>query len=297
MPKSKRGSIFSLLTRKKTKIKTDKKSADIKTRKLIYKTLKNHYMHYNENVWKKILTEKNWEKYFNDNWLDKNKKRDHGGYINPTEMKEIMADNSILPKELPSLENKNNIYKIIVPTCSFNLKEYQRKYITILRKLLHEFHGEILELDLSSNGGGKTEVIASGLLPLFLLQPSKKLTLIENAKGVQKECVKIVNNEIYNLPVNVNKTKSMENAPKKINIYIGNQTASAAEQITLALTLLKKISQVTFLGNPSAGFTTWIDYIELPNGGGFEYPVGTMVSISGVKARSNGRLYTQDLNL
>ena len=50
MPKSKRGSIFSLLTRKKTKIKTDKKSADIKTRKLIYKTLKNHYMHYNENV-------------------------------------------------------------------------------------------------------------------------------------------------------------------------------------------------------------------------------------------------------
>ena len=212
-------------------------------------------------------------------------------------MKAIMSDNSILPKELPSLENKNNTYKIIIPTCAYNVKEYQKKYITILRKFLLEFDGEILELDLSNNIGGKTEVIASGLLPLFLLQPSKKLILLENSKGVKKERVKIVNNEIYNLPVKIKKTKSMEKKPQKINVYIGNPTGSAAEQITLALTLLKNITDVTFLGNPTAGFTTWIEYIELPNGGGLEYPVGNMVSISGIKARSNGRLYPSDLNI
>ena len=201
-------------------------------------------------------------------------------------MKAIMSDNSILPKELPSLENKNNTYKIIIPTCAYNVKEYQKKYINILRKFLLEFDGEILELDLSNNTG-KTEVIAGGLLPLFLLQPSKKLILLENSKGVKKEHVKIVNNEIYNLPVKIKKTKSDGKETTK-NRYVGNPTGGAAEQITLALTLLKNITDVTFLGNPTVGFTTWIEYIELPNGGGLEYPVGNMVSISGIKARSDG---------
>ena len=120
---------------------------------------------------------------------------------------------------------------------------------------------------MSSNGGGKTEVIPSGLLPLFLLQSSKKLTFIEGKNGIKKNGIRIVNNEIYNLPVKVSKTKSMKKIPKKINVYIGKQTTSAAEQIALSLTLLKKITEVKFMGNPSAGFTTWIEYIELPNGG------------------------------
>ena len=57
-------------------------------------------MNYNEKIWKKILSEKNWEDYFNRNWLDINKNRDHGGYITPSEMKELMSNNSTLPKEL-----------------------------------------------------------------------------------------------------------------------------------------------------------------------------------------------------
>ena len=110
------------------------------------------------------------------------KKKEHGGYISPPELKQIMCHDSVFTKELPSLKkNENKTYKIIIPTCVYNLPAYQRKYINILRKFLLDFDGEILELDLSSNGGGKTEVMASGLLPLFLLQSSKTLTLIEYA--------------------------------------------------------------------------------------------------------------------
>ena len=124
--------IAKIITYKKTKDEID----DIKTRQLIYKTLKKYYINYNENIWKKILTEKEWEKYFRENWLDKNKKPEHGGYINPQEMKEIMGDDSVLPKELPSLKSKNNTSKITIPTCAYNLKKYQRNYINILRKYL-----------------------------------------------------------------------------------------------------------------------------------------------------------------
>ena len=35
--------------------KKSKKVYDIKTRKMIYNTLKKHYMNYNEKIWKKIL--------------------------------------------------------------------------------------------------------------------------------------------------------------------------------------------------------------------------------------------------
>ena len=49
--------------------------------------------------------------------------------------------------------------------------------------------------------------------------------------------------------------------------------------------------------NPkTAGFTTWIEYIDLPNKGGLEYPVGTMTSVSGIKSRRDGKLYPEDLN-
>ena len=288
---------------KKCKIKKNvrskrklKKNIDSKTKKLIYRTLKKNYIHYQEKVWKKMLSVNEWEEYINQNWLDRYGNRDHGGYINPLEMKEIMGDDSVLPKELPTLKIKNKTEKINIPTCVYNLPEYQKKYIHTLRKFLLEFRGEILELDLSGNGGGKTEVIASGLLPLFLLQPSKKLTLLIGQNGHQKDGVKIVKQEISNLPVKIKTTESMKKVPERINVYLGNQTASAGEQIALSLTLLKKITEVNFIGNPTAGFTTWIEFIDLPNGGGLEYPVGNMASISGIKSRRNGKLYPQDLN-
>lgn len=289
MAKTKKGRI----TKGKRKIKT-KKPKDYQTRKIIYNTLKKNYMNFNNKIWKKILTEKNWEKYFNDNWLDINKKRDHGGYITPDEMKDLMGNNTKLPKELPSLKINENITNIKIPTCAYNSKKYQKTYIQTLRKFLIEFNNEILQLDLSKNGGGKTEVIASGLLPLFLLQPNKILTNIES-KTV-KAGLKIINNEISNLPLDVGKTKKMDIIPKKIEVIMGEQTASAAEQIILALKVMEDITQIEFTGNPTAGFTTWIEYIDLPNGGGLEYPIGTMTSFSGIKSRDDGKLYTEDLN-
>ena len=272
-----------------------KKVSDTKTRKMIYNTLKKHYMNYNEKIWKKILTEKDWEDYFNENWLDVNKNRDHGGYITPSEMKELMADNSSLPKELPSTKVEKHVTIIKIPTCAYNSKKYQKEYIQTLRKILMEFKGETLQLDLSENGGGKTEVIASGLLPLFLLQSNKNLSYIDS-KGKRKSGLKIVNNEISNLPVNVPKTEKMSVVPKKIDVIMGEQTASAAEQIVLALKVMDEITRVEYKGNPTAGFTTWIEYIDLPNKGGLEYPVGTMTSVSGIKSRRDGKLYPEDLN-
>ena len=285
-------------SKRKTKITKGrtKKVSNIKTRRLIYNTLKKHYMNYNEKIWKKILTEKDWEGYFNKNWLDVNKNRDHGGYITPSEMKELMADNSSLPKELPSTKVEKHVTIIKIPTCAYNSKKYQKEYIQTLRKILMEFKGETLQLDLSENGGGKTEVIASGLLPLFLLQSNNSLTYTVDSKNTRKSGLKIVNNEISNLPVDVPKTKQMEVAPKKIEVIMGELTASAAEQIILALKVMSEITRVEYSGKPTAGFTTWIEYVDLPNGGGLEYPVGTMTSFSGIKSRSDGKLYVEDLN-
>lgn len=276
--------------------KKTKKLQDTKTRKMIYNTLKKNYMNYNEKIWRKILTEKDWEVYFEKNWLDINKKRDHGGYITPLEMKELMGDNSTLPKELPTLKIKKNVTTINIPTCAYNSKKYQKEYIKTLRKFLMEYNNEILELDLSENGGGKTEVIASGLLPLFLLQPNKNLTYIVDSKEVRKTGLKIVSNEISKLPVKVSKTKKMIVVPKKIEVVMSEQTASAAEQIILALKVMNQLTLVEYKGNPTAGFTTWIEYIDLPNGGGLEYPVGNMSTFSGIKSRSDGKLYPEDLN-
>jgi hypothetical protein len=281
--------------KRKRKGKT-KKIRDIKTRRLIYNTLKKHYMNYNEKIWKKILTEKDWEDYLNKNWLDVNKNRDHGGYLTPGEMKELMGNDAILPKELPSLKIEKNVAIIKIPTCTYNSKKYQKEYIQILRRFLMEYEAEILRLDLSENGGGKTEVIASGLLPLFLLQSNKSLTYIVDSKKMRKSGLKIVDNEISNLPVDVPKAKKMETIPKKIDVVISKQTASAGEQIVLALKVMNEIIPVEYKGEPSAGFTTWIEYIDLPNGGGLEYPVGTMTSFSGIKSRSDGKLYPDDLN-
>ena len=285
--------IKNKITKGKTKTK---KIKDIKTRKLIYKTLKNNYMNYNETVWKKILTENDWEKYIDENWLDKKGKRDHGGYITPSEMKKIKGTNSILPKGLPKLTVNDNITSIEVPTCSFNSKTYQKKYINTLRNFLYTLKTDILELNFSQNGGGKTEVIASGLLPVFLLQCNKILAYLEDSSDKKKEVLKIVNGEIQNLPVKVKKTVKMAHIPKKIIVKMGNQTASAAEQIILALHVLRDVLDIEFTGYPTAGFTTWIDYINLPNGGAIEFPVGNMTSVHGTKARSNGRIYPTDLN-
>ena len=285
--------IKNKITKGKTKTK---KVKDIKTRKLIYKTLKNNYMNYNESIGKKILTENDWEKYIDENWLDKKGKRDHGGYITPSEMKKIKGDNSILPKELPNLAVKDNITSIEVPTCSFNSKTYQKKYINTLRKFLYTLETDILELNFSQNGGGKTEVIASGLLPVFLLQCNKVLAYLEDSSDKKKEVLKIVNGEIQNLPVKVKKTAKMAHIPKKIIVKMGNNTASAAEQIILALHVLRDVLDIEFTGYPTAGFTTWIDFINLPNGGALEFPVGNITSIHGVKARANSRIYPTDLN-
>ena len=283
-----------MLSKKKDKLKSS--SNEKKTKKIIYKTLKKRYMNYKSNVWKKIFTEKDWEKYIDENWLDDNGSRNHGGYISPEEMKTLLGDNSVLPKEFPKLEVKVNKYTIIIPTCAYNSALYQKKYISTLRKYLYEFNSDILELDLSKNGGGKTEVIASGLLPLFLLQNNKILTKLELGNDKKKKGLIIKNGEINNLPVKVSKAKKILIKPKKIIIKMSGQTASAGEQTLLALTVLKGVTKTIFEGKPTAGFTTWIEYIDLPNGGGIEFPVGVMTSSKGVKCRKNKKLYPEDLN-
>lgn len=283
-----------MLSKKKDKLKSS--SNETKTKKIIYKTLKKRYMNYKSNVWKKIFTEKDWEKYIDENWLDDTGSRNHGGYISPEEMKTLLGDNSVLPKEYPTSHVKENKFTIVVPTCAYNSSLYQKKYISTLRKYLSEFNSEILELDLSKNGGGKTEVIASGLLPLFLIQDNKILTKLELGNGTKKNGLIIKNGEISNLPVKVSKAKKMLIKPQKIIVKMSGQTASAGEQILLALTLLKSITEIVFEGYPTAGFTTWIEYIDLPNGGGIEFPVGVMTSSKGVKCREDNKLYPEDLN-
>lgn len=267
-----------------------------KTQQIIYQTLKKKYLDYNENIWKKILTVKNWEEYFNKNWLDINNKKQHGGYIPPKELKKLYDINSDLPKELPKLVSKKNLTIIKIPTCVNNSKNYQKKYIQTLRNYLLNSISENLELNFNDNFGGKTEIIASGLLPLFLLQKRKILTKIKYSNNKNGLGLQIIDNEIKNLPVKTDMSKPMANIPKKIIIRMNNKTYSAAEQIILALTTMHSVTDIEFIGSPTAGFTTLIDYIKLPNGGGLEYPIGLMIGVNGIKPRKDRKLYPVDLN-
>ncbi len=90
----------------------------------------------------------------------------------------------------------------------------------------------------------------SGLLPLFLIQDNKILTKLELSNGRKKNGLIIKNEEISNLPVKVSKAKKMLIKPRKIIVKMSAQTASAGEQILLALTILKSVTETIFEGDP-----------------------------------------------
>ena len=159
-----------------------------------------------------------------------------------------------------------------------------------------DFDADILELDFSNNHGGKTEIIISGLLPLFLLQSRKVLTKIKDRNDKLSYNLWIKNDEIHNIPFSVPKTKPMKCVPREIIVRMNQFTVSAAEQVILALPVLKGVTKVRFVGKPTAGATTWIDFTVLSNGGALEYPVGIVVSVVGIEPRSERRLYPSDFN-
>ena len=181
-----------------------------------------------------------------------------------------------------------------ISTCVFNSISYQKQYIKTLRRILLDSDADILELDLSNNLGGKTEIIISGLLPLFVLQSRKVLTKIKDRNDNLRYNLWIKNDEIHNIPFSISKTKPMKRVPREIVVRMNQFTASAGEQVILALPVLKSVTKVRFVGQPTDGATTWIDYAVLSNGGALDYPVGIVVSVVGIEPRSDRRLYPSD---
>lgn len=133
-------------------------------------------------------------------------------------------------------------------------------------------------------------------MPLFLLQSRKVLTKIKDRNDKLSYNLWIKNDEIHNLPFSIPKTKPMKYIPREIVVRMNQFTVSAAEQVILALPVLKSVTKVRFVGQPTAGMTTWIDYAMLSNGGSLEYPVGIVVSVVGIEHRSDRRLYPADFN-
>ena len=242
------------------------------------------------------MKSKDWENFFAQRWVDPLGNPQHGGYITPMMMKQLSFSTAPLPKDLPSFSLKHNKLIVSIPTCVFNSRSYQKQYIKTLRRILLEFNADILELDLSNYYGGKTEIIISGLLPLFMLQSRKVLTKIKDRHDKLRYNLWIKNDEIHNLPFSISKTKPMKYIPREIVVRMNQFTASAGEQVILALPVLKSVTKVRFVGQPTAGMTTWIDFNVLSNGGALEYPVGIVVSVVGIEPRSDRRLYPSDFN-
>ena len=262
----------------------------------ILSILKKYYIDYDKNVWKGFLKSTDWETFFAQRWVGPLGHPQHGGYYTPTMMKQSFHSTAPLPKDLPSFSRRHNKIVVRIPTCVFNSISYQKQYIKTLRRILFDFDADVLELDFSNNIGGKTEIIVSGLLPLFLLQSRKVLTKIKCRNDRLLYNLWIRNGEIHNLPFSISNTKPMKHIPREIVIRMNQFTASAGEQVILALPVLKSVTKVRFVGHPTAGATTWIDYAMLSNGGGLEYPVGIVVSVVGIEPRPDRRLTPCDFN-
>ena len=248
-----------------------------KTRQDIVKALSKYYHKFDKKKWEKFQSDKSSsiDKDFQKIW-----KKEHGGYINPEVLSSLRNKNSsMLPKILPKIVLSEN--KFILPEMASNNKLFQKKYVNKGNELLLKLHSnEPLIIDLRNNNGGKPEVMAAALLPLFNLVNSKILTYIKTKNGSHKKDIVRSGNCIISYVNNKSKTcgtkKQLSSTPPIIIILVNKQTVGTAEQMAIALKILSKVTTVEIVGEKTYGYTTSNKYIELSDKGGLDIPYGVM---------------------
>lgn len=170
-----------------------------------------------------------------------------------------------IKENLPLSMEVDGLSVISVPSVYTTDNEFRSNYSNTLARLIDSAKGDIV-LDLTNNSGG--DVVPMIIGASSLIPAGKILNSID--KNGNKFPIYLDSNKLFggitNYLENSSKQLQTKKYPfkknKKISVIISDRTASAAEVLTL---ILKKNPNVTVLGTPSAGYTSWNETVVLPN--------------------------------
>ncbi|MGM0334147.1 S41 family peptidase [Enterococcus sp. AZ050] len=170
-----------------------------------------------------------------------------------------------IKENLPLSMEVEGLSVISVPSVYTTDNEFRSNYSNTLARLIDYAKGDIV-LDLTNNSGG--DVVPMIIGASSLIPAGKILNSID--KNGNKFPIYLDSNKLFggitNYLENSSKQLQTKKYPfkknKKVSVIISDRTASAAEVLTL---ILKKNPNVTVLGTPSAGYTSWNETAILPN--------------------------------
>jgi hypothetical protein len=178
------------------------------------------------------------------------------------ELKKLMPYVEFIEEKFKDIYIKDK-YIVITDTGPNSLK-FKKMYVKTLNNLLLN-SGEEINLSFRNNGGGKSEVMIAGLLPIFNNFDIKILSWYVDRKNKRhKDIIYDGKNKITslsNVHSEITGTSKKCNV-KKINILYNNYTCSASEQAIICLLRLSDLIEINLMGFRSCGLTTTIKYFE-----------------------------------
>lgn len=237
----------------------------------IYNNLKKYYLNFNDKKYSELLhckTEDELNSTFQKLWG-----KEHGGLFRIDNLEESFTP----PEVLPYYNDKDN--RIVVTDTGSNSTKFHKNYIKTLNNLILENSKDgILNLDFSTNFGGKPQVMMAGLLPIFNNFNISVLSYYYDRDNKRHFDVKRVDNKI--ICISNNGAESIGTKKKikisEINIYFNNYTISSAEQSIICLLSLSDYIKINLIGDKSGGYTTSNKYFKLSDKYGLEIPIGYM---------------------
>ena len=251
----------------------------------IIELFKKHYINYKPNKWKNIKTIKEFQKRYG---------KEHGTYLTPTEIsnwKKILKGKleEKGKKDYPKIKyvmiNGIKTKAIWIPSCPWNDKSVQKEYIKKANDLLLQHFSDsnidTVTIDLNQNFGGKDTVMIAALSPIFNMSKRKRYVYFKTRSGLKPGLYKVADGcyDSYSNPMICGSKKVLSNI-KKVNVLIG-ETASAGEVIAISFKSIADQFSINFYGYKTSGYTSYIKYFDLKNGGGIEFPIGYMTDAFG----------------
>ena len=268
--------------------------------KLLLKYLKKNYVNYDQKLLKLLECKTDEETYnlFITLWGN-----EHGGLYSSLdlahankELKQLMPYIEVIDEEFKDKYIKDK-YIVITDTGPNSLK-FKKMYIKTLNNLLLN-SGEEINLSFRNNGGGKSEVMIAGLLPIFNNFDIKILSWYVDRKNKRhkdiiydgKNKIKAVSNS-YSEITGTSKKCNV----KKINILYNNYTCSASEQAIICLLRLSDLIEINLMGFRSGGFTTSIRYFEFDKKINLTRKDGENIEIYGIEMPIGYMSSTPEIN-
>ena len=272
--------------------------------KLLLKYLKKNYVNYDQKLEHLLECKTDVEAY---NLFIKICGNEHGGlyssldFTSPSkketniELEQLMPYVEVIEEKFKNKYIKDKYIKV-TDTVPNSLK-FKKKYVKTLNTLLLN-SGEEINLNFRNNGGGKSEVMIAGLLPIFNNFDIKLLSWYVDGKNKRhkdiiydgKNRIKCVSN--YSEITGTSKKCNV----KKINILYNNYTCSASEQAIICLLRLSDLIEINLMGFRSGGFTTSIRYFEFDTKIKFTGEDGKNIEIYGIEIPIGYMSSTPEIN-